>query len=80
MTQVEILRKNLIEELNHIDDEELLLKLKTFLSQASKAEEIYELSEDQIQQLKESEAQIKSGDAKDHPTVIAEAREWLNQK
>lgn len=80
MTQIEILRNNLIDKLQNIKNESLLKAVETILSQVEETEPVYELSESQMNDLKESEEQIKNGQTFENKEVLNHARQWLTEK
>jgi hypothetical protein len=80
MSQIDILRNNLIDKLFTINNENVLKALETILSQSELGESEYKFSESQIDDLRESDKQIENGQTTESTELLAEARKWLKEK
>lgn len=80
MTKIDILRNNLIDKLLNTKNEHVLKAVEAILIQSQEKERVYELSESQIQDLKDSEEQINKGQTIDNNILLKQARQWLKEK
>jgi len=80
MRQIDILRNNLIDKLYSIENEHVLKAISTLLEESTNAPTVYEFSEEQINELKQSDHQIKQGLVINHDEVISRAKEWVKKR
>jgi hypothetical protein len=78
MTVLE-LRKRLIGKINKIENNELLEEMYRLIENEEADLDIYELSKDQKQAIKESKEQIKKGDFLTDEQADKEIDEWLEK-
>ena len=80
MSQIDILRNNLIDRLFTINNESVLKALETILSQNELKESEFEFSESQLEDLRESDRQIENGLTTESDELLFQARQWLKEK
>jgi hypothetical protein len=77
MTPIESLRSKLIDKILVTENEELLEAIETIIATSSEPE-IYNLDTYQIELLKQSESEIKSGDIISEKELFDRDREWMS--
>lgn len=77
MSPIESLRSKLIDKILVTENEELLEAIETIISTSSEPE-IYNLDTYQIELLKQSESEIKSGDIISEKELFDRDREWMS--
>lgn len=80
MSQKEILRNNLIDKLQHIENENVLKAINTLIEESTRTSAIYNFNEEQLEALKESDNQIEKGLVLNHNEVISRAKEWVKKR
>ena len=70
------LRKSLIERINSISDIQLLETLESLI----KVEGFYELNDEQIASVEESQNQIKQGKFVENEQALNQLKEWLKNQ
>jgi hypothetical protein len=80
MTQIDILRNNLIDRLLNVDNPNLLKALDTLLKESSDKSKTYQFTEEQLQLLEESDKDIEAGRVQEHASVMKDAREWVKKR
>lgn len=78
MTQVQKLQALLIERLQHITNTEILKALKVLTD--DKVEEVYQLSERELEAIKRADEDIKNGRLYTNEEVFAGIDKWLSEK
>jgi hypothetical protein len=78
MSTVE-LRQAIIEYLTQIEDVSFLNAIKTMI-ETKASEEIYQLSDDQVQRVEEGRAQLKQGKTISNESLKLEIDQWLSTK
>ena len=71
------LKLNLIDKLAFVNDENLLNQIHILLKDVEIDVKPYELNEEQIQMLKESESDYNAGRVHSNDSVFKEDKEWL---
>lgn len=80
MSQIDILRNSLIDKLYSIENEQVLKAINTLLEESTDTTPMYEFSEEQINELKQSDQQIDQGLVLNHDEVISRAKEWVKKR
>ncbi|MEQ8910557.1 MAG: hypothetical protein RIC95_15280 [Vicingaceae bacterium] len=80
MTQIDILRNNLIDRLLNVDNPKLLKALDSLLKESSGKSDTYRFTKEQLELLKKSDQDIADGRTHSHESVINDAREWIKKK
>mgnify|MGYP003605645351 CR=1 FL=1 len=71
------LKNYLVSKISKIEDDSILVKIKTIIDQN---EEIYILSDSQIQKIENSRKQIEDGNFLTQEEMDKKVEEWLNVK
>ena len=80
MTQIDILRNNLIDRLLNVDNPNLLKALDSLIKESSNKSDTYRFTRKQLELLKKSDEDIADGRTHSHSSVINDAKEWINEK
>ncbi len=78
MTVIE-LKKRLIKEINHTNNNELLEEMYRLISNEAAADSIYQLSNEQINAVEEAQKQFKNGQFLKNEQADKNIDEWLGK-